>query len=352
MKNQVVAEDLERIVASDLPWSVFEGRTVLITGANGFLPAYMLETLLYLNEASHKHRAQRTKVIGLVRNRAKAMSRLSYYQDRDDLQLIEQDVCEPISINGKIDYIIHAASQASPRVYSVDPVGTLAANILGTGNLLNLAMTKETAGFLFFSTSEVYGTVDPTHIPIKENTYGWIDPTDVRSCYAESKRMGETMCVSWFHQYAVPAKIVRPFHTFGPGMKLDDGRVFADFVADILANRDILLKTDGSASRAFCYLADATIGFFTILLKGKTGEAYNIGNDKGEMRILELARMLAGLFSEKGLKGTRQESTIQQACLKSTISRSCPDISKARELGWQPITSVRDGFTRTIRSFE
>ena len=351
MRNQVVREDLERIAASDLPWSVFEGRTVLITGANGFLPAYMLETLLYLNEVNHKHRTQRTKVIGLVRNRAKAMSRLSLYQDRDDLQLIEQDVGKPISISEKIDYIVHAASQASPRFYSVDPVGTLAANIMGTGNLLNLAMTKETAGFLFFSTSEVYGTVDPTQIPIKENTYGWIDPTDVRSCYAESKRMGETMCISWFHQYGVPAKIVRPFHTFGPGMELDDGRVFADFVADILGNRDILMRSDGSAIRAFCYLADATIGFFTILLKGKTGEAYNIGNDKGEVSISDLASMLVDLFPEKGLKVIRQEPTLQQDDLKSKILRSCPDISKARALGWQPMTSIRDGFFRTIRSF-
>jgi UDP-glucuronate decarboxylase len=351
MKNQTVGEDLERIVGSNLPWSMFNGRTVLITGANGFLPAYMLETLLYLNEGKHKYRTQKTKVIGLVRNRAKAMSRFSHYQGRDDLHLIEQDVCRPISIKEKIDYIIHAASQASPRFYSVDPVGTLAANIMGTSNLLTLAFKKKIAGFLFLSTSEVYGRVDPFQIPIKEDNYGWIDPTDVRSCYAESKRMGETMCISWFHQYGVPAKIVRPFHTFGPGMRLDDGRVFADFVADVLGSRNIILRSDGSATRAFCYLADATIGFFTVILKGKPGEAYNIGNDKGEMSILELASMMAGLFPEKGIKVIRGEQTTQDNYLKSTISRSSPDIAKARALGWQPMTSVSDGFARTIRSF-
>ncbi|MCL4512105.1 MAG: NAD-dependent epimerase/dehydratase family protein [Bacteroidetes bacterium] len=347
-RNNIIQEDLEFITGSDLPWSVFEGKTVLIAGANGFLPAYMVETLLYLNEKVH---TPRTKVIALVRNIEKARARFKYYQQREDLQFLVQDVCTPLEIIDRIDYIIHAASQASPKYFGRDPVGTLTANILGTRNLLDLAKDRNAAGFLFFSSGEVYGTVDPSQIPINEKNYGYVDPTEVRSCYAESKRMGETMCVSWAHQYRVPAKIVRPFHTYGPGMALDDGRVFADFVADIVNDRNIVMKSDGSAVRPFCYLADAVAGFFTVLLKGQVSEAYNIGNDKGEISILDLAELLVSTFPEKKLKVVRQERLTGNDYLKSPIARNCPNISKIGKLGWKPTTSAKEGFRRTVRSF-
>jgi nucleoside-diphosphate-sugar epimerase len=163
--------------------------------------------------------------------------------------------------------------------------------------------------------------------------------------------MGENMCVSWFHQYNIPTKIVRPFHTYGPGLSLDDGRVYADFVADIVNNRDIIMKSDGSARRAFCYLTDAVQGFLTILLKGENGQAYNLGNPQGEISILELAVKLVDLFPEKGLKVLRQPIHDNPDYIPSQISRNCPDISKLLALGWQPQTSIEEGFKRTIGSF-
>jgi nucleoside-diphosphate-sugar epimerase len=348
MRHQIVDEDLERILATDLPWSEFAGKTILITGVNGFLPAYIAETFLYFNE---KISSEKIKIIGLARNRARAENRFSSYHGRSDLKLIVQDVCTPIVLEDKIDYIIHAASQASPKYYSKDPVGTLSANILGTCNLLKLAQDNSVEGFLFFSSGEVYGEVATSQIPTKESDYGYIDPTNIRSCYGESKRMGETMCVSWFHQYGVPTKIVRPFHTYGPGMSLDDGRVYADFIASILNNRDIVMKSDGSAIRAFCYLADAVQGFLTVLLKGDKGQAYNIGNDHCETSIFDLACKLTSLFPEKKLRVVKKDVVQSTEYLRSSILRSCPDISKVRMLGWQPSTSIDEGFRRTIRSF-
>src|SRR5262249_53731189 len=159
--------------------------------------------------------------------------------------LIVQDVCQPVTIDGPVDYIVHAASQASPKYFGRDPVGTLSANVLGTRHLLELARQKQSRGFLYFSSAEVYGQLDPARIPAPESACGPVDPLDVRSCYAESKRMGETMCVCWAYQYGVPARIVRPFHTYGPGMALDDGRVFSDFVAAIVQERDIVLTSNG-----------------------------------------------------------------------------------------------------------
>ncbi len=349
MRHPIIEEDLAKITSFDLPWSKFEGKTVLVSGANGFLPAYLVETLLYLNETKHQIP---TQVIGLVRNVDKARVRFVEYLSRNDLKLIVQDVSVPVKINGPVDFIIHAASQASPKYFGSDPVGTLSANVLGTYHLLNLAQTKQVEGFLFFSSGEVYGQVPPDQIPIYETAYGYLDPASVRACYAESKRMGETMCVAWHHQFGVPVKIVRPFHTYGPGMRLDDGRVFADFVANIVHNQDIVMMSDGSAIRPFCYLADATAGFFTVLLKGQAGQAYNIGNPEAEISILDLAETLVALFPEKKLHVVRQPTVVTPSgYLPSPIVRNSPDITKVRQLGWHTETSVPVGFARTIRSF-
>ena len=346
-RNKIIQEDLQVITNSSLPWSNFAGKTVLITGANGFLPAYMVETLLFLNERFNLD----LQVIGVVRNKEKASKRFSIYMNRPDFSLLFQDVCHPLSLHSDVNYIIHAASQASPKYFGVDPVGTLSANVLGTCHLLELARTKNVTGFLYFSSGEVYGEVSEDKIPTTENNYGYVDPTEVRSCYAESKRMGENMCVSWHHQYDVPVTIVRPFHTYGPSMSFSDGRVFADFVSDVINKRDIVMKSDGSAIRTFCYLADAVLGFFTVLLKGQSGQAYNVSNDKGEISINDLAETLVFLFPELGIKVIKKEGTFSHGYLKSKISRTKPDISKIRALGWQPIYSIRDGFERTIRSY-
>lgn len=349
MRNPIVQEDLERIINSSLPWHTLTGQTILVSGANGFLPAYMVETLLYLNE---KWPDINLKVIGVVRNEAKARARYAGYEGRNDLELIVQDICVPLAISEKVDYVIHAASQASPKFYRDDPIGTLSANVLGTHHLLKLSHEKNSKGFLFFSSGEIYGQLYPSQIPTKEDTYGQVDPTNVRSCYAESKRMGETMCVAWALQNGVQAKIVRPFHTYGPGMSLDDGRVFADFVADVVSGRNIYMKSDGSALRAFCYLADAVEGFFSVLFYGEAGQAYNIGNNNCEISILNLANLLVDLFPEKGLRVVATPRELDSSYMESKIMRNCPDIAKASKLGWYPTTSLAQGFERTIRSFE
>lgn len=348
MENSIVKEDLKHIVNNDLPWNKLEGKTVLVSGANGFLSTYMIKTLLLLNETGNR---QKINIIALVRNEQRAKARFLEYLDSQNFELIIQDVCDPIISNRHIDYIIHAASQASPKFYGLDPVGTLNANVLGTNNLLQLARKNNVDGFLYFSSGEVYGEVPEVSIPTKEYEYGYIDPTNVRSCYSESKRLGETMCVSWFHQFGVPIKIVRPFHTYGPGMSLNDGRVFADFVADIVNKRDIVMKSDGSAIRAFCYLSDATIGFFTVLLCGRNGEAYNIGNSDAEISILGLAEILINIYPEWCLKVIRREENETKGYIKSKITRNCPDITKANSLGWKPSIKIAEGFKKTIDSF-
>lgn len=345
--NKIIEEDLNFIISQNPDWERFRNKNIFISGATGFLPAYLIHTLLFLNDKSDLN----LKVTGLARNESKAKEKYASYLKRNDFSLLIQDVCEPVIYNEKVDFIVHAASQASPKFYGTDPVGTLNANVLGTNNLLHLAKKNNAESFLFFSTSEVYGAVTEQQIPTKENEYGYLDPVNVRSCYGESKRLGETMCVSWLHQYNIPVKIVRPFHTYGPGMDLGDGRVYADFISDIVHNRNIEMKSDGKAERAFCYISDATAAFFLILLNGKNGEAYNAGNPGQEISIISLAEKLVKMFPEKKLKVISKKQT-DDGYLRSAVSRNSPDITKISQLGWKPVTSIEEGFRKTIISYE
>lgn len=349
MNSTVIEEDLKYITDSDIPWSQLEGKNILITGANGMLPSYIVESIIFLNDRQFKTKA---KIFAIVRNIEKALYRFRKHLNRQDLVFIVQDIKNPLEIREKIDYIIHAASNASPKYYGADPVGTLIPNTIGTFNCLEFARNNHIKSFLYFSSGEIYGSVKNPDLPLSEDSFGSINPTDVRACYAESKRMGETMCTAWFRQYGIPVKIVRPFHTYGPYMQLDDGRVFADFVSNIIYKQDLLIKGDGSAKRTFCYISDATIAFFLVLLNGKLGESYNIGGSEScEFSILELANTLIDTFPEYNLKVRKNENRFEANYLNSPINRVIPDVSKIKKLGWFPQISVKDGFKKTIKSF-
>jgi nucleoside-diphosphate-sugar epimerase len=346
--NKVIHDDLRRIANSDIDWQQFENKTVLVSGANGFLPAYMVETLLYLVRAKI---VRDLKVLALVRNREKAEKRFSHLLQDTHLQFIVQDVCSPIQANEPVHFIVHAASQASPKYYGVDPVGTLNANVSGTINLCELARENPVQAFLYFSSGEVYGKVDEKITEVSEEDYGYLDPMNVRSCYGEAKRMGETICVSYMHQFGIPVKVVRPAHTYGPGMDLNDGRVFADFVKNVVNGEDIVMNSDGSASRAFCYLSDATVAFFKVLINGRTGEAYNVANPLCEITIRELAEKLVALFPEKHLKIVCKELE-GSGYIKSNNTHCFAAIKKIQSLNWNPAITIEEGFYKTILSYE
>lgn len=346
MLTSQIEDDIENIVSSALPWERFAGKCILISGAAGFLATYLVETLLALRAIGKGPRL----VVGLVRNMPKAQLRFGHHAERQDFELVECDLAEPLALDRKIDFIIHAASQASPKFYIADPIGTLKPNTLGTYQLLLRAVADKTEGFLFLSSAEVYGQT--TAASIVEDDYGYLDPSDVRSCYAESKRMGETLCVSAHHQFGTTTYIARLFHTYGPGLAVDDGRVFSDFIADIIQHRDFTIKSDGTARRAFCYVTDAVIGLFTILLKGQPARPYNVGNDQAEVSIIELAEILVTTFLDRNLKIIVDPSKSGPTYAKSPVSRICPNVGALRSIGWKPNICISDGFKRTVRSIE
>jgi len=346
MKN-FIEEDIKSIISENLDWKKLSGKNILITGASGMLPAYLIDVICYLVENKI---IENVLLLALVRNLDYAQNRFKIYSKIRYLRFVVQDVNKDINIKEDINVIIHAASQASPKYYINDPVGTLLPNITGTINLLNLARKKNVENFIYFSSSEVYGNY--LGESIDETNYGSIDPLEERSCYSESKRMGETICISWFRQYNIPIKIIRPFHTYGPGMKIGDGRAFVDFAFNIINSENIDIRSDGTAIRSYCYLKDAALAYFYILFEGENGQAYNVGNPYEQYSIKELAQILIDLFPRKKLSITLNPEYNDKNYKPSSINRSVPNIEKIRKLGWEPKTDVKSGFFRTINSYQ
>ena len=348
VQEDIIRTDIRSVIDRDIPWRLLSGKTVLVAGATGMLGNYLVRTLLSLNEEPFN---ESITVVGLVRNKKLAESKLAILIDNAKFHLVVQDVIEPIHWDGSIDYIIHTASIASPKYFGTNPVETITGNVLGTYNLLELARVKGADGFLFISSGEVYGESSPGEGLVKESDYGYLDPLALRSCYPESKKMAETMCISWMHQYGLDVKIARPFHSYGPGLKLTDGRVFADFVADIVQKRDIVVKSDGRAVRNFCYISDTTAALFTILFRGVSGQAYNVCNEKEQITISELANLIVSSYPELGLQVKYTHRTKDSLYMESTVGKHCPSMQKLLQLGWQPLVSLKEGFRRTIDSF-
>jgi nucleoside-diphosphate-sugar epimerase len=349
-RHPIVEEDLRQICeAPEVPWADLAGSTVLVTGGAGLIAAYVVESLLCWNE---QNPAAPICVIALVRDEAKARRRFATYEGRGDLRFLVQDVCLPPPPELRVDFIVHAASPASPKQFSVNPVGTLGPNVLGTHHMLELARRSAARGLLYLSSGEVYGRV-PIELgrPLTEDDYGPLDPLDVRACYGESKRAGETMCKAWQTQFGVPARIARLGHTYGPGMDLRDGRVFADFVGRMVHNENLVLLSDGSAARPFCYLSDAVRGILLVLLRGRSGVAFNVVNDQALIRIRDLAGLLVSLFPDKHLSVVSSGVVPSSESFVSTSAGNDVDTTRIRELGWRPLVSIADGFRRTILSF-
>lgn len=346
-ENEIVQNDLDEIIdKKEIPFDMLSDKSVLITGASGMLATYMVYTLMRLNEV----KGYNVNVIALVRNKEKAEKRFCDFLDDKNFEILVQDVCEEITTTKTVDYIVHAAGNASPKFIVNDPVGIIKANTLGTMNILELAKKKSVKNVLYTSTREVYGKVDYVE-EIYENTMGVLEPTELRACYPESKRMSETILESYRVQYGVPYCTVRIAHSYGPGMAIDeDGRVMSDFISDVVNNRDIVLKSEGTAKRAFCYITDAVSAMFLVLLKGENGSVYNVANEKEEKEIREVASILVKLKEKSNLKVVF-DIPEEQSVGYSKMGRVKLNTVKLEQLGWIADVSLVEGLERTVKSF-
>ncbi|WP_394279476.1 NAD-dependent epimerase/dehydratase family protein [Microbacterium sp.] len=339
--SAVVNGDLAEILSAPLPWGDLAGKTVLVTGAAGMIPAYAVYTLLALND---RHAAGIT-VLGLVRDVAKARRTFGAVADRPDFELIPGDVQQEIDLGRTVDMVIHGASPARPALHAASPVDTIRANVVGAFGLLDLCVRSGGAHFVLMSSAEVYGHRADDGSLVREDEYGSVDILNPRACYTEGKRAAETIAVSYHAQHGVSVTIARFGHIYGPGMALDDGRVQADFTADVLNGRDITLNSDGSARRTYTYLGDAIAGMFTAILQGEP-TAYNISDRDGFISIRQLAETFTQARPEAGLK-VRFREGVDVSAYNPVKGQGLSD-ERLRALGWAPRAGLAAGVSRTI----
>lgn len=347
-KIDIVNEDLKEISEEIKDISPkLEGKTILLAGGAGFLGKYIVSTFDYLNKNSLKDNPCKVIVLdnllsGLREN----------VQENENIRFIQQNISKKFQLSGKFDYIIHAASLASPVFYNKYKLETIDAGYLGTRNLLEIAKKNNLENYVHFSSSEIYGNPLSQFIPTKEDYLGNVSCNGPRSCYDESKRVGEALTATYREAYGIPTTIIRPFNTYGPGMRLDDGRVISNFVVAALKGQEIPMYRGGSQTRTFCYIADATAGYFKALLSPGNGErVFNIGNDKPEVTMNQVAELTLNLVGNKNAKIKYIGKENAMAVYHDNVDpdRRCPDLTRARiVLNYSPKVTLQEGVKKFI----
>jgi UDP-glucuronate decarboxylase len=354
--DELLTADLDAI-ATDLQqeFGRLAGKRLLITGGGGFLGYYLVQSALHWNRS---HPAASAIDVTVFDNYMRGVPAwLEALRAQPNLHLKRHDMIQPLPADmGHFDWIIHAAGIASPIYYRRKPLLCIDANINGLRNLLDYAVAERDAkrpieGVLFYSSSEIYGDPSADAIPTPETYRGNVSCTGPRACYDESKRFGETLCVTYAQAEGIHVKMARPFNNYGPGLKITDGRVLPDFARNVLAGEDIVMLSDGSPTRTFCYATDAITGYYKVLVRGHDGEPYNVGIDGPETSMAELAQLVCNTARELfGYQGRVVLGKAQQAdYLIDNPNRRSPVIAKAREhLGFNPKIPVAEGVYRSL----
>ncbi|MBP9732115.1 MAG: NAD-dependent epimerase/dehydratase family protein [Candidatus Magasanikbacteria bacterium] len=342
--NRIVEEDLE-IIAEGIKEerSKLEGKTVFITGGSGFLGSYFIAVIDLLNR---KYFAKPCKVLSADNHIVGKRNNLLKDILSEHITFINHNVCNPISIDEPVDYIISAAGVASPVYYKRYPIETIEGTIFGLKNALELAREKKSQSILYFSSSEIYGDPDPNAIPTPETYKGNVSSIGPRSCYDESKRLGETLAQAFHQVHNVPVKTVRPFNVYGPGMSAKDYRVVPTFLSQAIEGKSLTVHDKGNQTRTFCYVTDAMTGFFKVLLSEKGGEVYNVGNDNDEINMKSLGDIVAKEIVENKIEVNlvNYPDTYPQ----DEPKRRSPDLTKIKtSLGYSPKIDLKTGLRRS-----
>jgi UDP-glucuronate decarboxylase len=323
------------------------GATMLVTGAGGFLCSFLLDVMAALNRSVL---SSPCSVIALDNFQSGLPERVQHLQNDKNISFIQHDMRKEFLPERHVDYIIHGASIASPPFYRKFPLETMDVNIDGTRHLLNLCK-KDSRSMLYLSTSEVYGDPDPAFVPTSESYLGNVSCTGPRACYDESKRVAETLCTIYHRLHALPIKIARPFNVYGPGQRIDDGRIIPDLMLAAIKKEPFVLFSDGKATRSFCYVADAIRSLLLLLVTDANGEAFNIGNDQEEITMGGVAQLVSKLAAPPVID-VRFQVSADPLYLTDNPQRRCPDLSKLKRLtGYKPDFSLEKGLSRTLESY-
>ena len=331
-------DDIKRVAGIAFPWSHLEGCNVLITGATGLIGTCLLEVFMSRPDINFD-------IYAAGRNENRARERFSRFWLNPHFHFIHYDVMLPLNSDQEFHYIIHAASNASPASFVSTPVETMKSNLLGVMNLLDYGKEHSLRRLLYVSSGEVYGEGDGR--VFSEDYSGYVDCTSPRSCYPSSKRASETLCVSYGSEYGVDTVIARPCHTYGPWFTESDNRVYAQFIRNVISGEDIVMKSDGSQFRSWCYVVDCVSALLYILFYGQRGNAYNIADKSSTISIRELALMIAEITNKRVII---ESPNLVESSGFNVVKQSVFSTKKIEGLGWSINGAMRDKIAYTIQA--
>lgn len=339
-RNRIRQQDLEELACEDV-FKSFGGKTVLVTGATGLIGSEIVLGLL----AASRLNGLKIKVVAFVRDKIKAETVFAEVLNRENLEIVVQDVNLPIEYEGEVDYIVHAAGMTSSKMMIEKPVECAMTAVDGTRNVLEFARTKDVKSVCYLSSIEIYGQNTPDDV--SEEDYGVLNPINLRNAYSIGKKLAENLCVAYSKEYGVKSVIARLTQTFGAGISENENRVFAQFAKSAVSGEDVVLHTDGSSVKNYCYLTDAVSGILTLLIRGECGQAYNIANYETEISIKDLAQMIATKY---GLKLRFEQDSENRGYADKIVIKLNP--KKLEGLGWRAKVGLEEMFERLVESLK
>ncbi len=334
--------DLDEIITSFPEMEALEGKSIMITGCTGLICSAVVDLLVRWNI---KHKGK-IRVLAAGRDKSKISERFFPYDKEEWFNYVHYDASSTDNaLTDLCDYIIHGASNASPNKIVNEPVETMLSNFIGVKYLLDYAKKVRATRLLYISSSEIYGMKEGTQ-PYKTNEYGYIDLLNARSSYSVGKRAAETLCVSYFEEYGVDSVIIRPGHIYGPTAVATDNRVSSAWSYAAAREEEIVMKSNGSQIRSYCYCLDCAAALLSVLLKGETVHAYNISNPDSIISIRQMAEILSE-SADVGLRITAPSKNEKMGY--NPMSNSSLDSEALLALGWRGQFDAKRGFSHTVK---
>ena len=334
-------EDVKRVASLPISWDKLHRKSILIAGASGMLGTFFIDVLMYKNRVDNLS----IQIVAVGRKEENAKERFADYWDDAHFSFVSADLNAPLTLNKRSDFVIHAASNTHPRLYTTDPVGSLMTNILGTYHLLEYARAVNAERFVFVSSVEIYGQALKSDDVFDEEYCGYIDCNQFRAAYPEGKRAGEALCNAYIEKYDIDIVIPRLSRVYGPTMRLDDSKAMSQFIMNGVHGENIVLKSKGEQLFSYCYVADAVSGILYTLLCGKCGEAYNVADMNGAIQLKEITKNIAESVGRKVVFDFPDE---QELAGFSMVSVGVMDTKKLQGLGWRANDDVLSGTKKTV----
>lgn len=338
-ENKIYQALIESILAQDLDFSLLAGKRVLITGGTGLVGSALVDTLCFLDERF----CLGLHLVIVSRSRNKFLEKI---ENRKNIEFISHDMAKPFEYGGRIDYALHLAANTHPVAYATNPVETITTNFLGTMNLLELCAKNKGSRFVNVSSVEIYGENKSEGFRFSEKDFGYIDCNTLRSGYNESKRLGESLCQAYLSQYGVDFVTARLCRCYGPTLQKDDSKALSQFLFRAVNGEDIVLKSKGEQHFSYIDVFSAIGAIIFIMLKGETGEAYNIADEKQDIKLKDLAELVARIGNVKVVFDLPNET---EAKGFSKASVALLDATKLKRLGWKVLFDLKTGIENTMK---